>query len=121
MIEDAGAYKVGAGIGASLVGLIWGARVMFLSWRQGDVQNAGMGAQQALLKQLHDELLRMAGQNEAMSHQVTLLHGQVGQLTAENAGLKHSVEALHNEVVRLRALLAQRETPDGMHAGGGFS
>ncbi|CAB4158528.1 hypothetical protein UFOVP703_16 [uncultured Caudovirales phage] len=120
MIEDAGAYKVGAGVGAAITGVIWGARVMFLSWRRGDVENAAMTAQQELLRQLHNELLRMAGQNEAMSRQVTLLHGQVGQLTSENAGLKQSVAALHDEIVRLRGLLAQKETPDGMHAGGGF-
>lgn len=100
-----------AGIAAGLGGVVYALRKLHVSWGADQVTMAGNSAQQSLIKQLHDELTRMALQNTKLAGELNELQNglvslrmQIGELTIEKQGLKDEIIALRREIASLRAL-----------------
>lgn len=100
-----------AGIAAGLGGIIYSLRKMRVSWGADRVTMAGNSAQQSLIRELHDELTRMAAQNTKLAGELNELQNglvslrmQIGELTVEKQLLKDEVVALRREIASLRAL-----------------
>lgn len=98
---------------AALVGIggvVLGLRKLRVGWGADSVQIVSQQAQQAIITQLHEELVRMHAQNEVLGtavdqlQQRTLdLSAQINLLTGENQALRGEIESLRGEVAHMRA------------------
>ena len=96
---------IAGGIGA----LVLYARKLFVAWKSDGVTIANTDAQTTLIRQLHNELVRLAEQNAALANEVNklqrtiiVLNTQVSELTVEKQSLHDQLVELTTEIAKLR-------------------